>query len=211
MAPEPTPHLLVAASHAQVSNGHSLILASRSSLFNNLGASRPAVVKSRAVPKDNDNDNDFTIDDTRPNDGIGYVPEGKDVQKFGSAKEERMLRGRMAKSITGKTKKKVDESESDEDAGRSALGKRKRPRKEKEVGPGPEPEIQPIHTTENEERGEDGDKIRKDVVMTNNVTKEEDANVGDGTTEKRRKRKNKNKKKQKNEKAETAARETCTS
>ncbi|KAF4993313.1 hypothetical protein FGRMN_6580 [Fusarium graminum] len=209
MASEPTP-LPVAASHAQVSNGHSLMLASRSSLFSNLGASRPAVVKSRVIPKDNDNDDDFTIDNTRPNDGIGYVPEGKDVQKFGSAKEERMLRGRTVRSTTSKTTKKVDESESDEEAGRSALGKRKRPRKEKETGPEPEPEIQPTHMTANEEKGEDGDEIEKDIVMMDNAIKE-DTSLGDGTTERKRKRKSKNKKKQKNEKAETSARETCIS
>ncbi|KAF5661290.1 hypothetical protein FHETE_8524 [Fusarium heterosporum] len=209
MASEPTPPLPVAASHAQVSNGHSLMLASRSSLFSNLGASRPAGFRSRVIPQDNDNDDDFAIDNTRPNDGIGYVPKGKDVQKFGSAKEERMLRGRMVRSTTSKTKKKVDESESDEDAGRSALGKRKRPRKERETGPDPEPEIQPIHATENEEKGEDGDGIGKDIVMTDNATKEA-TNLGEETTEKKRKRKSKNKKKQKNEKSETSAPETCT-
>lgn len=199
MAPEPPPPLPVAANHATLSNKLSLLIASRSSVLKNMSLSRPTTTKRRIVPEDNDDD--LTRGTARPNDGVGYVPEEKDKQKFANAKEERMLRGRMAKGGTGKTKKKVDESESEEDAGRSALGKRKRPRKE------PESEIQPVPAkpAEDEEKNEAGGEAVEDIIMKDGVTKGEDSDKGNETIDKRRKRKNKKKKKkQKTDNGEAA-------
>ncbi|SPJ72896.1 uncharacterized protein FTOL_02625 [Fusarium torulosum] len=198
MAPEPPPPLPVAANHATLSNKLSLLIASRSSVLKNMSLSRPTTTKRRIVPEDNDDD--LTRGTARPNDGVGYVPEEKDKQKFANAKEERMLRGRMAKGGTGKTKKKVDESESEEDAGRSALGKRKRPRKEPESG------IQPVPAKPagDEEKNEAGGEAVEDIIMKDGVTKGEDSDKGNGTIDKRRKRKNKKKKKQKTDNGDAA-------
>jgi hypothetical protein len=208
MAPEPPPPLPVAANHATLSNKLSLLIASRSSVLKNMSLSRPTTTKRRVVP--DDNDDDLTRGTARPNDGVGYVPEEKDKQKFANAKEERMLRGRMAKGGTGKAKKKVDESESEEDAGRSALGKRKRPRKEKEVDPEPAPEpeseIQPVPAKPagDEEKNEARGEAVEDIIMKDDVIKGEDTDKGNETIDKKRKRKNKKKKKQKTDNEEAA-------
>ncbi|KAM0194244.1 hypothetical protein ACHAPA_005074 [Fusarium lateritium] len=207
MAPEPPP-LPVAANHATLSNKLSLLIASRSSVLENMSLSRPATTKRRVIP--DDNDDDLTRGTARPNDGVGYVPEEKDKQKFANAKEERMLRGRLAKAGTGKAKKKVDESESEEEAGRSALGKRKRPRKEKEVDPEPElePEYKiqpaPAKPAEDEEKKDAGDEAVEDVIMKDGVTRGEDTDKGNETIDKKRKRKNKKKKKQKTDNSKAA-------
>ncbi|CAJ0555194.1 Ff.00g052590.m01.CDS01 [Fusarium sp. VM40] len=211
MAPEPPPPLPVAANHATLSNKLSLLIASRSSVLKNMSLSRPTTTKRRVIP--DDNDDDLTRGTARPNDGVGYVPEEKDKQKFANAKVERMLRGRMAKGGTGKVKKKVDESESEEDAGRSALGKRKRPRKEKEINqepvaePEPESRVQhvPTEPAEDEEKNEAGGEAVEDIIMEDGVTKGEDTDKGKEAIDKKRKRKNKKKKKQQTNIGEAAA------
>ncbi|KAF4337877.1 hypothetical protein FBEOM_8242 [Fusarium beomiforme] len=192
MAPEPPPPLPVATNRDAIANTLSLLLASRTSIGKSMPLTRDLPRKRRTLPDDNDED---LTRGARPNEGLGYVPEKKDVQKFANSKEERMLRGRLNKDAAGKFKKKVEESESEDEVGRSALGKRKRPRKEKEAETELEPENQTVPaTTDNNETTEDGG-VNQDVDMKASVTKEE-TNSGGGPTEKKRK-KNKKKKKQK--------------
>ncbi|KAJ4269570.1 hypothetical protein NW762_001237 [Fusarium torreyae] len=200
MPPEPPPPLPVASNHAALSNRISMLLASQSGVLKTMNLSRPAPTKRRTLP--DDNDDDLTRGGgARPNEGVGYVPEKKDVQKFGNAKEERMLRGRIGKNGVGKTKARVEESESEEEAGRSALGKRKRPRREREVEVGHEDQVEtkaaPMGITEAEQEDEAGGEIEKDVDMKDSVTKDEGVSLGDATIDKKRKKKNKKKKKQK--------------
>ncbi|KAM0556021.1 hypothetical protein ACHAPJ_006002 [Fusarium lateritium] len=199
MPPEPPPSLPVASNHAALSNRISMLLASQSSVLKSMNLSRPAPTKRRTLP--DDNDDDLTRGGgARPNEGVGYVPEKKDVQKFGNAKEERMLRGRMGKGGVGKTKARVEESESEEEVGRSALGKRKRPRREREVEVEHENQVEskaiPTEITEVEQQDGAGGEVEKDVDMRDSVTKEEVVSLGDATTDKKR-NKNKKKKKQK--------------
>lgn len=158
--------------------------------------------KQRTLPDNNDED---LTRGARPNEGLGYVPEKKDVQKFANSKEERMLRGRLNKDAKGNLKKKAEESESEDEAGRSALGKRKRPRKEKEKEVEPEPEAgdqtSPV-TPEDKETNENGGEVEvdADADMKDAVTQDEPI-LGGGQTEKKRKKKSKNKK---NKKQKTA-------
>ncbi|KAI7765605.1 hypothetical protein LZL87_007356 [Fusarium oxysporum] len=193
MAPEPPPPFPVATNRDAIANTLSLLLASRTSIGKSMPLTRDLPRKRHTLPDDNDDD---LTRGARPNEGLGYVPEKKDVQKFANSKEERMLRGRLNKDAKGNLKKKVEESESEDEAGRSALGKRKRPRKEKEVELEPVSENQtaPV-TTEEKEKNENGGEAEEDVDMKHVVTQEEPS-LGDRQTEKKRK-KNKKKKKQK--------------
>ncbi|RSL66307.1 hypothetical protein CEP54_003816 [Fusarium duplospermum] len=104
MAPDPAPPLPLAANRAALSNRISLLLASQSSVLKTMNLSKPPTTKRRAIPED-DNDDDL-VRGSRPNEGVGYVPDKKDAQKIGNAKEERMLRGRLV----GKSVKKRAES-----------------------------------------------------------------------------------------------------
>lgn len=202
MAPDPAPPLPLAANRAALSNRISLLLASQSSVLKTMNLSKPAAApttKRRAVPE-NDNDDDL-VRGSRPNEGVGYVPDKKDAQKIGNTKEERMLRGRLGRDGKVVKKGKVEESESEDDVGRSALGKRKRPRREVE----PEPKQEP------EKEGESTEKVEKNVEVDGDVSmKDDDVKVGDEAQEvtpsdqganKKRKKKNK-KKKQKVKNAE---------
>ncbi|KAK2671867.1 hypothetical protein RAB80_011946 [Fusarium oxysporum f. sp. vasinfectum] len=156
MAPEPPPPFPVATNRDAIANTLSLLLASRTSIGKSMPLTRDLPRKRRTLPDDNDDD---LTRGARPNEGLGYVPEKKDVQKFANSKEEKMLRGRLNKDAKGNLKKKVEESESEDEAGRSALGKRKRPRKEKEVEPEPESENQTAPVTpEDKEKNENGEE-----------------------------------------------------
>ncbi|KAF5556223.1 hypothetical protein FMEXI_1261 [Fusarium mexicanum] len=194
MAPEPPQPFPVATNRDAIANTLSLLLASRTSIGKSMPLTRDLPRKKRTLPDDNDDD---LTRGARPNEGLGYVPEKKDVQKFANSKEERMLRGRLNRDSKGNLKKKAEESESEDEAGRSALGKRKRPRKEKEVEPEPESEnlTAPV-TPEEKEKPENGGEAEVDVDMRDDATQDEPS-LGDGHTEKKRKKKNKKKKKQK--------------
>ncbi|KAF4978508.1 hypothetical protein FZEAL_5128 [Fusarium zealandicum] len=197
MPPDPLP---LAANRAALSNRISLLLASQSSVLKNMTLTRPAPTsKRRAAPdsaENGDGDGDL-LRGARPNEGVGYVPEKKDAQRVGNAKEERLLRGRTGKD--GKQRKKADESESEEDVGRSALGKRKRPRREAE--PEPEPAVQAQGEVEVEVEVEDEDrqgepaKSDGDVDVQDAVEDDQNVKPSDATPKKKRKRKNKPKKK----------------
>ncbi|EXM00787.1 hypothetical protein NOF04DRAFT_3786 [Fusarium oxysporum II5] len=194
MAPEPPPPFPVATNRDAIANTLSLLLASRTSIGKSMPLTRDLPRKRRTLPDDNDDD---LTRGARPNEGLGYVPEKKDVQKFANSKEERMLRGRLNKDAKGNLKKKIEESESEDEAGRSALGKRKRPRKEKEDEPEPESENQTAPVTpEDKEKNENGEEAEVGVNMKDAATQDEPS-LGDGQTEKKRKKKNKKKKKQK--------------
>ncbi|KAF5024048.1 hypothetical protein F66182_3896 [Fusarium sp. NRRL 66182] len=193
--PDPPPPLPLAANRAALSNHISLLLASRSSVLKTMNLSRPAPTARRTLP-DGDDDDDLTRG-PRPNEGVGYVPDKKEVQKFRSAKEERMLRGRMAKGNAGRIKAKLEESESEEEAGRSALGKRKRPRREVEVGPESGKQSVPATTVETEDKGGSGE-VEVGADIQESVTKDEDVDLGNGTTDNKRRRRNRKKKTQKN-------------
>lgn len=136
MAPDPAPPLPLAANRAALSNRISLLLASQSTVLRTMNLGKPAAAattKRRASPAENDDDNDL-VRGSRPNEGVGYVPDKKDAQRVGSAREERMLRGGKRPGARGVVRGgRVEESESEDDVGRSALGKRKRPRREVEV------------------------------------------------------------------------------
>ncbi|RGP72735.1 hypothetical protein FLONG3_6743 [Fusarium longipes] len=202
MAPQPPPPLPVADNYASLTNRISLSIASRSSILKGMSRSTAAPVRRRALP--DDNDDDLTRGTQLPNTGVGYVPEKKDIQKYANSKEERMLRGRMGKGTTGKSKKMVEESESEEEMGRSALGKRKRPRKEA-VEPEPELENQtlPAAASANEVKEGGEAEVEADVEMKGGTVQEKSANP-EGIIDKKRKRKNKKKKqKQTTENAET--------
>ncbi|PNP81388.1 hypothetical protein FNYG_05420 [Fusarium nygamai] len=192
MAPEPPQPFPVATNRDAIANTLSLLLASRTSIGKSMPLTRDLPRKQRTVPLDNDDD---LTRGARPNEGLGYVPEKKDVQKFANSKEERMLRGRLNKDAKGNLKKKAEESESEDEAGRSALGKRKRPRKEKEVEPEPESEnpTAPV-TIGDKEKNENGGETEVDVDMKDTAT-HDDPSLGDRQTEKKRKKKSKKKKK----------------
>ncbi|RSL97059.1 hypothetical protein CDV31_013220 [Fusarium ambrosium] len=203
MAPDPAPPLPLAANRAALSNRISLLLASQSSVLKTMNLGKPPpppTTKHRrlAVPE---NDDDL-VGGSRPNEGVGYVPDKKDAQKIGNAKEERMLRGRLLGKDGKSFKKRVEESESEDDVGRSALGKRKRPRKEVEPEQEAEPEKEDESTEKVEEKTAevDGDINMKD----GNVKVEGEAQQvtpSDESANKKRKKKNK-KKKQKAKNAE---------
>ncbi|KAF4981834.1 hypothetical protein FDECE_17622, partial [Fusarium decemcellulare] len=186
MPPDPTPPLPLAANRAALSNRISLLLASQSSVLKTMNLSRPApssTSKRRAAPDDDDD----LARGSRPNEGVGYVPEKKDAQKFGNSKEERMLRGRIAKdSAKGGKSRKLDESESEDEVGRSALGKRKRPRRETQPEAKTEAEEQ---TGETEIAKSDGDVDMQDDVK--NTEDAQEVKQSDGMTNKKRKKKNK--------------------
>ncbi|KAL2687727.1 hypothetical protein Neosp_005290 [[Neocosmospora] mangrovei] len=193
MAPDPAPPLPLAANRAALSNRISLLLASQSSVLKTMNLSKPAAptTKRRTIPE-NDNDDDL-VRGSRPNEGVGYVPDKKDAQKIGNAKEERMLRGRLGRDGKVVKKGKVDESESEDDVGRSALGKRKRPRRE----------VEPEQEQEAEKEGEPTEKVEKNFEVDGDVSmKDNDVKVGDETQAvtpsdqgaKKRKKKNKKKK-----------------
>ncbi|WAO89159.1 Hypothetical protein NCS54_00654100 [Fusarium falciforme] len=195
MAPDPAPPLPLAANRAALSNRISLLLASQSSVLKTMNLSKPTAptTKRRAIPE-NDNDDDL-VRGSRPNEGVGYVPDKKDAQKIGNTKEERMLRGRLGRDGKVVKKGKVEESESEDDVGRSALGKRKRPRREVE----PEPEQEPEKEGESTVIVEKIVEVDGDVSMKDNEVKDEAQAVtpSDEGANKKRKKKNKNKKKQK--------------
>ncbi|KAI8673418.1 hypothetical protein NCS55_00661800 [Fusarium keratoplasticum] len=203
MAPDPAPPLPLAANRAALSNRISLLLASQSSVLKTMNLSKPAAptTKRRAIPDDNDDD---LVRGSRPNEGVGYVPDKKDAQKVGNTKEERMLRGRLGREGKVVKKGKVEESESEDDVGRSALGKRKRPRREVE----PEPEQEP------EKEGESTGKVEEQTVEVDGDVsmKDDDVKVGDeaqavtqsdeGANKKRKKKNKKKKQKAKNAEGE---------
>ncbi|KAF4955083.1 hypothetical protein FGADI_4828 [Fusarium gaditjirri] len=192
MAPEPPPPFPIAANRDAIANTLSLLLASRTSIGKSMPLTRDLPRKPRTVPDDNDDD---LTRGARPNEGLGYVPEKKEVEKFANSKEERMLRGRLNKDAKGKLKKKAEESESEDEAGRSALGKRKRPRKEKEVDPEPVSGNQTAPaTTEDNEKNGNGGKAEVDTDMKDVVIQEEPS-CGDRQTEKKRKKNKKKKQK----------------
>ncbi|KAF5710426.1 hypothetical protein FMUND_9518 [Fusarium mundagurra] len=201
MAPEHPQPFPVATNRDAIANTLSLLLASRTSIGKSMPLTRDLPRKQRTLPADNDDD---LARGARPNEGLGYVPEKKDVQKFANSKEERMLRGRLNKDAKGNLKKKAEESESEDETGRSALGKRKRPRKEKEVEPDPESgeHTSPV-TPEDKEKNENGEP-EVDVDMGDTATQDEPS-LGDGQTEKKRKKKSKNKKKKKQKTAPAVA------
>jgi hypothetical protein len=200
MAPDPAPPLPLAANRAALSNRISLLLASQSSILKTMNLSKPAAptTKRRAIPE-NDNDDDL-VRGSRPNEGVGYVPDKKDAQKIGNTKEERMLRGRLGRDGKIVKKGKVEESESEDDVGRSALGKRKRPRREVE----PETEQEPEKEGESTEKVEKIVEVDGDVSMKDSEVKDETQQVtpSDESANKKRKKKNKKKKKQKAKDAE---------
>lgn len=186
MAPDPTPPLPLATNRAALSNRISLLLATQSSVLKTMNLSKPPpTTKRRAVPE---NDDDL-VRGSRPNEGVGYVPDKKDAQKIGNAKEERMLRGRLGRDGGKVVKKRVEESESEDDVGRSALGKRKRPRKE--VEPEPEQEVESTEKIEEKSVEVDGD-----VNMKDEEVKDEAQQIipSDESVNKKRKKKNKKKK-----------------
>ncbi|KAI8718396.1 hypothetical protein NCS52_00618500 [Fusarium sp. LHS14.1] len=194
MAPDPAPPLPLAANRAALSNRISLLLASQSSVLKTMNLSKPAAptTKRRTVPE-NDNDDDL-VRGSRPNEGVGYVPDKKDVQKFGNAKEERILRGRLGRDGKVVKKGKVEESESEDDVGRSGLGKRKRPRRE----------VEPETEQEIEKEGESTEKVEEKIVEVDGDVsmKDDDVKVGDEAQQvtpsdegaKKRKKKNKKRK-----------------
>lgn len=139
----------------------------------------------------------------KPNEGVGYVPEKKD-QKLGNSKEDRMLRGRLAKEAKERGKWKKAESESEDEVGRSALGKRKRPRRERgEVTGGAETEMKIDGNTDAETEIKDdadigavngtNDDAQVDVVDEIKI----DVVVQEEGAKKKRKRKNRIKPKKK--------------
>ncbi|KAM0428986.1 hypothetical protein ACHAPT_006790 [Fusarium lateritium] len=193
MAPDPAPPPLpLAANRAALSNRINLLLASQSSVLKTMNLTRaPAptsTTKRRAVP-DDDNDDDL-VRGSRPNEGVGYVPDKKDAQKFGNAKEERMLRGKKMGRDGKPVKGKVEESESEDDVGRSALGKRKRPRREVES----EKEAEATEKTEEQTVEIDADvSMKDDVVKVGDEAQQ--VTPSDESVNKKRKKKNKKKKK----------------
>ncbi|KAI1039250.1 hypothetical protein LB505_007363 [Fusarium chuoi] len=194
MAPEPPQPFPVATNRDAIANTLSLLLASRTSIGKSMPLTRDLPRKQRTLPDNNDED---LARGARPNEGLGYVPEKKDVQKFANSKEERMLRGRLNKDAKGNLKKKAEESESEDEAGRSALGKRKRPRKE--IVPAPESGDQTSPTIpEDKEKNEHGGEVEVDVDadMKDAITQDEPI-LGGGQAEKKRKKKSKNKKNKK--------------
>ncbi|KAF5643300.1 hypothetical protein F52700_3017 [Fusarium sp. NRRL 52700] len=197
MAPERPQPFPVATNRDAIANTLSLLLASRTSIGKSMPLTRDLPRKKRILP--DENDDDFTRG-ARPNEGLGYVPEKKDAQKFANSKEERMLRSRLNKDAKGNLKKKAEESESEDEAGRSALGKRKRPRKEKEeLEPEPESgdQTSPV-TSEGKEKDENREEAEADVdVDMKDAATQDEPSSGNGQTEKTRKKKSKNKKKKK--------------
>ncbi|EEU42446.1 uncharacterized protein NECHADRAFT_80018 [Fusarium vanettenii 77-13-4] len=189
MAPDPAPPLPLAANRAALSNRISLLLASQSSVLKTMNLSKPTAptTKRRTTIPENDNDDDL-VRGSRPNEGVGYVPDKKDAQKLGNSKEERMLRGRLGRDGKVVKKGKVEESESEDDVGRSALGKRKRPRRE--VEPEPKPEQEPGKEGVEEKSVE----VDGDVSMKDSEAKDE-AQAVTPSDQGAKKRKKKNKKK----------------
>ncbi|KAH6971791.1 hypothetical protein BKA56DRAFT_677865 [Ilyonectria sp. MPI-CAGE-AT-0026] len=196
MAPDPAPPLPLAANRAALSNRISMLLASQSSVLKTMSLTRPpatATAARRAPPPDED---DF-LRGPRPNEGVGYVADAKDVAKPANSREERLLRGKVRKG-NGKTLRK-EESESEDDVGRSALGKRKRPRREvmrADAGEtAPQVDMSADVDMDNDTKGEEGN-----VPVVNEVVNEaaedtvQDVKDNDEGPKKKRKRKNKKKK-----------------
>lgn len=156
-------------------------------------ATATATAARRAPPPDED---DF-LRGPRPNEGVGYVADAKDVAKPANSREERLLRGKVRKG-NGKTLRK-EESESEDDVGRSALGKRKRPRRE--VVSADAGETVPQVDTSADVDMDDNTKGEEDnVPVVNEVVNEaaedtvQDVKDSDEGSKKKRKRKNKKKK-----------------
>lgn len=139
--PKPTP-LPLAADRAAISNRISLLIASRSSVLKSMGVSssstkRTSTASLPATPTYNESDDEDLFrgaTGSRPNEGVGYIPDKAQTKKDAVSKEDRMLRGRILGkrkadgSSTGRGNKN-DDSDQDDEPGRSSLGKRKRPRK----------------------------------------------------------------------------------
>ncbi|CAM1509195.1 Fc.00g029340.m01.CDS01 [Cosmosporella sp. VM-42] len=205
---ETTP-LPLAANRAALSNRISLLLSSQSSVLKSMNLSpssaSPTTRPRRALPEEEDDD---ILKGTRPNEGVGYVPDKK-TAPVGNAREDRMLRGGLkgkGDRHGGKGKGRwKEESESDEEVGRSALGKRKRPRREVEAVPKPRPEAErEIRAEVNNEKAE-GDaevvKMDEDVKMedthvsaTENAEEKDTPSPNLGEKKKRKKRKKKSNK-----------------
>lgn len=198
MPPDPTPPLPLAVNRAALSNRISLLLASQSSVLKTMTLTRPPPSTRRAPPPDDDAD----LRGARPNEGVGYVPDAKDAARVANAREERMLRGRVAKG-NGKSRRKED-SESEDDVGRSALGKRKRPRREVDkVDTGSSaPRVEESADVDMGDDNKDEDTKREEgIVQPATIAPEHDVHgvqEGDEGAKKKRKRKNKNKKKKQN-------------
>ncbi|KAK2592940.1 hypothetical protein QQS21_009347 [Conoideocrella luteorostrata] len=172
------PPLPLAPNRTAIANQISLLLSQRSSLLKPLTAqSSVADHKTKRlrpeVGHDNNDDTEF-FKESRPNDGVGYVPETtKTTTTRGGSREERMLRGRLwgrrKEGVAAGRASRLAESESDDEEGRGSLGKSRnkseRKRKRRRVEEAEEIDTENEEGTRIEE--EDAGKSSKDdgVIM----------------------------------------------
>ena len=148
--PEKPAPLPLAPDRAALSNRISLLISSQSSVLKsmNLSSSRASSTRRPQSFQDADDNDDSDLFRSRPNEGVGYIPDRAQTTKDALSKEDKMLRGRiLGKRGAEKVRRKVEEDEEDDDPGRSSLGKRKRPRRavEETTAPQEEPVVPATH------------------------------------------------------------------
>lgn len=199
--PAPSAPLPLAPDRAAVSNRISMLLASQSSVLKTMNHSRAAPTTASASAQRRaaaaaDDDEDLRRG-TRPNEGVGYVHDGKTTTD--SKKEDQALRQRLMgkRKVGQRIARNGAGSESEEDEGRSGLGrkKRKRVREVEEEGA--------AHGTADKGEDEAGHvEVEQDAVDENSATKNDTPNAADAvdalpTSASRPKSKKKKKKKKK--------------
>lgn len=142
---------------------------------------------------------DLFREGARPNEGVGYVGDKAKRDSDATAKEDRLLRGKLlGNRRTAADEKKrggkgqQGEDEDDEEPGRSALGKRKRPKRAVDEVE----EHMPV-VTETEEQAKQ-EQVNGSMEQTQATTQDIEmtpAVVQDHTTTLQKKKKKKNKKK----------------
>lgn len=239
-APDKPPPLPLAPDRAALSNRISLLIASRSSVLKsmNLSSSTAAAQRrkqqhaaastttaSRHDPHGEDAEDDSDLFRSRPNEGVGYIPDRAQVHKDALSKEDRMLRGRILGKKGGaaeggsaaRAKRTLGlDDDDDDDPGRSSLGKRKRPRKVTEAtvtvtsSLDEEPDVSAVKGAENHgEVADEGPEAVDEILSATEEVLKTDATPTAPTTEitndqnskRKQKRQKKKKKKDKGQKA----------
>lgn len=218
--PDKPPPLPLAPDRAGLSNRISLLIASQSSVLKSMNL-KPSAARRKATSTQSSSHNASDDEDlfrgatgSRPNEGVGYVPDKAQSSKDALSKEDKMLRGRIlgkrgAEGAKDGKRKVVVEEEEDEDPGRSSLGKRKRARRtvdEKTVLDG---ESGAPATRGEEEEDEGMGEVSKELPDEETISTSQNSKLDTTTnsaatehTDKQKKRKKKKKKDKKGRQSE---------